>query len=228
METHKGHNYLRCTKRVKIHCSQRYVREENVTDQIAAALIRASLGDDLADWLVEQLNERRRQNAEKLHVAKRKVEKEIATIDVKLDRLTAGYLDAGAFTAAEFRKRKAEVINRKRKLQDDVIALDRQDVLRFEPITRFVNDSKQMKYVAAKADAKELRTKFANVGSNLTIQDRKVHWFPRGAWKLVVDQGSFAQYNTAPEISVAAFLGESRLYPTKCTLQESNLQPSVP
>jgi len=188
------------------------------------------------DWLVQQLNERRLQNGEKLHVAKRKVEKDIATIDVKLDRLTAGYLDAGAFTAAEFRKRKEEVINRKRKLQDDVAALDRQDVLRFEPITRFVNGSKQMKYVAANGDPKELRTKFENVGSNLTIQDRTVHWFPRGAWKLVVDQGSFAQHNTAPEISGAVFLGESRLYPTKCTRQESNLrligmfhlQPSVP
>ena len=32
----------------------------------------------------------------------------------------------------------------------------------------------------------------------------------------LVDQGSFAQHNTAPEISGAVFLGESRLYATKC------------
>ena len=36
-ETQKGHNYLRCTKRVKKDCSQPYVREESVAGQIAAA-----------------------------------------------------------------------------------------------------------------------------------------------------------------------------------------------
>jgi hypothetical protein len=100
--------------------------------------------------------------------------------------------------------------------------------MRFEPITRFVNGSKQLKYVAERANPLELRAEFAKVGSNLTVQDRTLHWLPRGAWKLVVDQGSFAQHNTALEISGAAFVGKTRLCPTKCTLQESNLQPSVP
>ena len=36
---------------------------------------------------------------------------------------------------------------------------------------------------------------------------------PRGAWQLVVDQGSFGHHNAATEISAAAFLGETRLYP---------------
>ena len=163
-----------------------------------------------------------------LQEAKQHAEKEIEKINTKLDRLTAAYLDAGAFTAVEFRKRKEETINRKRKLLDNIAALDRQDVLRFEPITRFVNGSKQLKYVAKSADPKELRAKLENVGSNLTVRDRKLHWFPRGAWKLVVDQGSFAQHNAAPEISGAAFVGETRLHPTQCTRQDSNLQPSVP
>ena len=105
---------------------------------------------------------------------------------------------------------------------------NRQDVLRFEPITRFVSGSKQLKYVAKSADPKELRAKLENVGSNLTVRDRKLHWFPRGAWKLVVDQGFFAQRNAAPGVSGAAFVGETPLYPTQRTRQDSNLQPSVP
>jgi hypothetical protein len=55
METQKGHNYLRCTKRVKKDCSQPYVREENMTTQIAAALTSVSLPDDTADRLVQRL-----------------------------------------------------------------------------------------------------------------------------------------------------------------------------
>jgi site-specific DNA recombinase len=228
METQKGHNYLRCTKRVKKDCSQPYLREEDMTAQIAAALSFASLPDDRADWLIGELDARRRQNGAVLQEAKQHAEKEIEKINTKLDRLTAAYLDAGAFTAVEFRKRKEETINRKRKLLDNIAALDRQDVLRFEPITRFVNGSKQLKCVAKSAEPRELRAELENVGSNLTVRDRKLHWFPRGAWKLVVDQGSFAQHNAAPEISGAAFVGETRLHPTQCTRQDSNLQPSVP
>ena len=164
----------------------------------------------------------RQQGIDLMQDAKRRTEKEIAKIEVKLDRLTAAYLDAGAFSAAEFRKRKVESLNAKRKLQDNLTALDREDVLRFEPIKRFVNGSKQLKYVAEDADPKEMRAKLESVGSNLTIRDRRLHWEPRGAWQLVVAQGSFAHVNAASEISDAAFCGETRLTATKWSDGESN------
>ena len=40
-ETHKGHNYYRCTKK-KIPCSQKYVREENLNEQISSILQKVS------------------------------------------------------------------------------------------------------------------------------------------------------------------------------------------
>ena len=232
METQKGHNYLRCTKRVKKDCSQPYLREENATEQIAAVLTSVSLPDDRADWLIEQLEGERQERGGLLGEAKRQAQMQIEKLDRQLDRLTAAYLDAGAFTAAEFRKRKEEALNRKRKFLDDLAALDRDDVRRFEPLKRFVNGSKQMKYDAQTSNPQELRASLEKVGSNLTIRDRQLHWEPRGAWKLVVDQGSFAQHNAAPEISGAAFVGETRLYPTKWSDGESNpdllnaIQPS--
>jgi site-specific DNA recombinase len=141
METQKGHNYLRCTKRVKKDCGQPYLREESLTEQIAAALESLSLPDDTADWAVGEIAKDRQRENSVIEDARRKAEAEIAKIDKKLDRLTAAYLDAGAFSAAEFRKRKAEAIDAKRKLQDAVTDLERDDVRRFEPIIRFVNGS---------------------------------------------------------------------------------------
>ena len=232
METQKGHNYLRCTKRVKKDCSQPYLREEKATEQIAGILTSVSLPDDRADWLIERLEHERQDRGGFLEDAKRHVERQIEKLDNQLDRLTAAYLDAGAFTAAEFRKHKEETLNRKRKLLDDLLALNTDDVQRFEPLKRFVNGSKQMKYEAQTSDPQELRAKLEKVGSNLTIRNRRLCWEPRGAWQLVVDQGSFAQHNAATEISAAAFLGETRLYPTEWSDGESNpdllnaIQPS--
>jgi predicted metal-dependent hydrolase len=71
--------------------------------------------------------------------AKKHSQKQIAKLDDQLDRLTVGYLDAGAFTAVEFRKRKEEALNRKRQQLDIITALERDDMERFEPITRFIN-----------------------------------------------------------------------------------------
>jgi hypothetical protein len=131
---------------VKKDCSQPYLREENVTEQIAAALTSLSLPDDVADWLAERLEGERHNTGSILREAKWQAEKQIEKLDNQLDRLTAGYLDAEAFTAAEFRKRKEEALTRKRRQLDSIAALDREDIQRFEPITRFVNGSKQMKY----------------------------------------------------------------------------------
>jgi hypothetical protein len=125
------------------------------------------------------------------------------------NRLTAAYLDAGAFSAAEFRKRKEESIGKKRTLLDSIAALDEEENQRFEPVIRFLNGSKQMKYVAKRGNPKELRESLEVVGSNLTVRDRRLHWEPRGAWKLVVDSGSFAQHNTAPGNPGAVWAGET-------------------
>ena len=133
----------------------------------------------------------------------------IGSIEKKLDRLTAAYLDAGAFSAAEFRKRKEETLGKKRLLLDSIATLDQSENQRFEPIIRFLNGSKQMKYVAERKNPKELRATLEDIGSNLTVRDRRLHWEPRGAWKLVVDCGSFAQPVTAPAIAGAAAVGET-------------------
>jgi site-specific DNA recombinase len=227
METQKGHNYLRCTKRVKKDCSQPFLREEQATEQIAAAVIRASLPDERANWLIERLEAERDQSRSFFDEAKQRVEKELHKTETKLDRLTTAYLDAGAFTASEFRQRKADGLNTKRKLLDDAAALNKDEVQRFEPLIRFVNGSKQVKYDVPTASPKELRAKLEIVGSNLKIWNRKLQWEPRGAWKLVVDQGSFAHANAAPFFDDAAFRGENRQTPTKWRRGESNPRPEI-
>jgi hypothetical protein len=89
-----------------------------------------------------------------------------------------------------------------------------------------------MKYVADDADPKKLRAMLEEIGSNLTVRDRRLQFEPRGAWQLVAGQRSFAQENVAPEISGAPFLGETRESLAKWSDGESNpdllnaIQPS--
>ena len=52
-ETQKGHNYLRCTKRVS-DCTQKYVREEVVATQVDQTIARVVLEATIADKIVRQ------------------------------------------------------------------------------------------------------------------------------------------------------------------------------
>jgi len=222
METHKGHNYLRCTKRVKRDCSQPYLREERLTEQIANALKDVSLPDHAADAMQIALANQREQAAKSIDAARAKFRREVASLDEKINRLTVAYLEAGAFSAAEFRACKDKLLNEKCSITDKLTALDKRNEQRFEPLTRFINRSKQAKYIALTLDSHKLRTELEHVGSNLRLHERKFGFAPRGPWQLVVGQGSFAQHNAAPEISGAASVGESRLYPVECPRWESN------
>ena len=226
METQKGHNYLRCTKRVNRDCSQPYLREEHLTKQIAHALARLSLPDDVADSMLAMLAAERQQSATSLEQARRKLRSQIESVDPKINRLTVAYLEAGAFSANEFRTRKEELLNAKRTLLDKLAALDKRNASRFEPLTRFISRSKQAKYLATVASGPKLRAELEHAGSNLQLRDKTLVFAPRGPWQLVVGQGSFAQHNAAPEISGAASVGESRLYPGKCPRWESNNRPN--
>ncbi len=225
MEAQKGHNYLRCTKRVIRSYSQPYLREETMTGQIAAAIASVSLPDDLADWLIARINTDRSTNAALITDTKQKVRKKIISIEASLDRLTAAYLDVGAFTAAEFRTRKAEGLAKKRKLEDDLVALDTVAAKRFEPLIRFINGSKQLKYVAQAANPAELRKSLEQVGSSLTLTNRTLTWEPRRPWKLVVNKGSLAHVNAALSSSAAPLRGESHLCSPKWRRPGSNRQP---
>jgi hypothetical protein len=68
----------------------------------------------------------------------------------------------------------------------------RAEAARFEPLMRFINRSKQAKYVASRHDPKELHIELEKTGSNPQMFNQKLAWEPRGAWQLVVAQASFA------------------------------------
>ena len=55
-ETQKGNNYLRCSK-WKVTCSQPYLREERMGEQIAAALTRCALPEYVTDWLITEFEQ---------------------------------------------------------------------------------------------------------------------------------------------------------------------------
>ena len=92
-ETQKGHNYLRCTKWTA--CSQPYVREEAITQQIVGILHKISLPADWANWMLAELEREQATDTTAAAEQLQSLRDELADYDRKLDRLMAAYLDEG-------------------------------------------------------------------------------------------------------------------------------------
>ncbi len=182
-ETQKGHNYLRCTKR-KTPCSQRYVREEIIAEQIKKEIQKVSLPDDWADWMIKELEKEKEQKAQSSRFFAQKIENEIKEIDQKLDKLMDAYLE-NALALEEYRQVKNKLVNQKQLLKDKLTAFEQKSDNRFEPAIKFINSLKQSKIAALQENRERSRDFLKKIGSNLQILERKLFFDFRNPYKIV-------------------------------------------
>ena len=207
-ETQKGHNYLRCTKRVKKDCSQPYVREERIAEQITGVLASAAIPDDWSDWMIAELEGEKADDTAEAAELEWSIQKQIEAIDGKIDRLMVGYLDQ-LFGSEEYKEKKNQLLTEKQQLKEKLAVIGKNRATRFEPAIRFIFDLKQAKKLASEGSDEEKRDFFKKVGSNPILTEKALRFVPRNAWQLVVDSGRFAQHTPAPTIVGAAVVGES-------------------
>ena len=182
-ETQKGHNYLRCTKR-KGPCSQKYVREEAMTDLIREELKKVSLSDAVADWLISKVEKERADDNNSSKNQIQKVNDESTTIDAKLDKLMSAYLE-NALTLEEYQTAKNKLVTEKHVLKEKLELFGRISTNRFEPVINFLNDCKQATILAESNDTKKIRSFFEKVGSNPLVRDRALLFSPRAPFAFV-------------------------------------------
>ena len=176
IETKKGHNYLRCTKR-KGPCSQKYVREEAMTTLIQDEIRKVSLSDEVADWLIAQVEKEKMEDAKGSNIQIEKVNTEITAVDSKLEKLMTAYLE-NVLTLPEYQETKNKLVTEKQVLKDKLVAFSKVSADRFEPVINFLNDCKQATILAESTDTAKIRSFFQKVGSNPLVLNRTLIFSP--------------------------------------------------
>ena len=83
--------------------------------------------------------------------------------------------------------------------------------------------------MASSQEPKKMRLELEKTGLNLQMLNQKLVWEPRGSTATRCGTRLPCPHrNTARSIDRAVLAGKSRDVPIECSLQESNLQPSVP
>ena len=189
-ETQKGHNYYRCTKK-KIRCSQKYVREEILNEQISSIIQKVSLPDSWTKIMIAELN-KEKDKTEQAHFSfVQNLKSQIKEYKDKLDKLLDLQL-SGAISVEEYAEKKQKILNQKIEISEKLKDFQRKGYSWLEPAKSFILRANEAKNVASGTDLLEKAEFLKKVGSNLVLMDRNIKYFPRGAWKILEDLGSLS------------------------------------
>jgi len=184
-ETQKGHHYYRCTKK-RIACSQKYVREEVLTEQINDVLEKVSLPPSWAESMLAELEKARVQEAQDGILFAQKLKSEIAELDEKLEKLLDAHLD-GVVSKEEYTSKKQKLLNRKIEISEKLSDFEKKGLYWLEPMRLFILDTKQAKIVASQENLSVKRDFLKKIGSNPFLRDRAVTVSWQNPWKIIAD-----------------------------------------
>ena len=188
-ETQKGHIYYRCTKK-RVPCSQKYIREELLSEKISKILVKFSLP---LVWTKKMVAELEKENQEKIRADfsfAQKLKSEIKQCEEKLDRLLDMHLEK-IISQEEYLTKKQKILNQKIEKSEKLRDFEQNGNQWLEHTKTFILQANQVKNVASGKDLRQKREFLRKIGSNLILFNQKIKYFPRNAWKIFENLPNF-------------------------------------
>jgi DNA invertase Pin-like site-specific DNA recombinase/predicted transcriptional regulator len=182
-EIQKGHIYYRCTKKSKTHeCSQPYVREEQLLEQVNGVIRQVSLRGDWGEKMLAKLKTEETTLSQSVLVAEQEIKEKIKELNHKLSFLLDSYLDQ-TISREDYLLKKSQMVAEKKTLEEKVLNLHRRPNDWLEQMREWINTALQADKIAS--DNKNLfeKRKFLiNTRSNLTLKDKIVRCHFLNQW----------------------------------------------
>ncbi len=164
-ERQKGHNYYHCTKK-RGSCDEPYIREESLADQIRSAICDVALPDESYRAMTAHLASERK--APSVADREAQLKDSLAHVQAKLDRLLDSHLE-GLLDKQEYVAKKAEVLDQRVELQEEIAKLAHTATDSLEPMAAFLKSANQAGQIAAVGDLETQRAFLKKAGSNLRL-----------------------------------------------------------
>lgn len=176
-EKQKGHTYYRCTKsKGTKKCSQKYLREENLVEEIDNQLKKLKIDEDAIDLMVEAAKE---SSQDEWNNARRIEKRNQALLDSNKERqdsLIEKFID-NAIPEDIYNRKLAELRNDEATLEENLRVSKDKFCNVFEKIEQSALFIKKAHGIFAKGDL-EVKKEVASVlTSNISIKDKKISKF---------------------------------------------------
>jgi site-specific DNA recombinase len=191
-EVQKGHTYYRCTKknRISVWCSQPYVREEVLDQELSSLIAKYVVGPDWAGEMLAMLEAERKQHAQSTGalIAERRAELEKLT--QKLQRLTDAFLDA-VIDRETYAAEKEKILSQKKSLAEQRDNLSQGQIYWLEPFEKWIKTAQITGEIAQGASLIEKKNLAQEIfGSNLFLDSKKARGSALKQWSLLLEPAS--------------------------------------
>ena len=208
----KGHTYYNCTKK-RIPCSQPYIREENLAEQISKILQKVSLSSAWTKKMITELDKEKESNQQTKLSFAQNLKLEIKKCEEKLDKLLDAHLEE-TISKDEYLPKKQKILNQKIGISEKLRDFEQKGNRWLELCKEFVLMTNQARIIALHGNFFEKRNFLKKIGSNPLLRDKKIILNPGGAWKILI------QFNLANRATGA----EKPIHSTWQARRDSNPQ----
>ena len=167
--------YYHCTKR-KGKCSQPYnMTEEEIAEQLSYGLSRIWINDKTAEKILDELDMHRTSEQKNISVETEKTESKLKNIDLQLERLLDGYVNA-LLEPSEYQAKKQKLIVEKTDLKQKLTDLSRKESSWFELAKDIIATCNSVEKNIKENNLGNLRQIAEKTGSNFVLKDRALEY----------------------------------------------------
>ncbi len=166
------YRYYRCTKRLG-SCSQRYLREDLLVEQLKDKISKVALCEDWKEKMLAKVEVWEKENTQSSQSFAQNLEKEIKETEAKLDKLVNAFLD-GSIEKETYLAKKDELIKTKTDLNKKKSDFGRKGINWIEPLKAWILSAHHAEKLASSNNFDEIKSFAEKIGTNLRLLDRKL------------------------------------------------------
>ena len=190
------YTYYRCVKKKGV-CSQKYLPEEELENQLRDLINNVSLSEAWANKLLT-MAEKDGEKEKKFAVGElQKLSVSLSDLAKKLDKLLESYLEEIVDTES-YQRKKDELLQTKKVLQEKIKEIKTKGSNWLEPLKEFIKEAADAAKIArAKNNCKHLAIFAKKVGSNYFLNDKRLEVLPGPPYDLLAVSASTASPTSA-------------------------------
>ena len=166
------YRYYRCTKRLG-SCSQRYLREDLLVEQLKDKISKVALCEDWKEKMLAKVEVWEKENIQSSQSFAQNLEEKIKEAETKLDKLVNAFLD-GSIEKETYLVKKDELIKTKTDLNKRKSDFGRKGNNWIEPLREWILSAHHAKKLASSNDFDEIKSFAEKIGTNRRLLDRKL------------------------------------------------------
>ncbi len=189
------YRYYRCTKK-KGTCSQGYLREEVLAEQIKEQLQTISLCDKYADWMLQRVEKWEQEENNLSQSGDKNLAVKIKESESRLDKLVSAYLDDDV-PKEIYLKKKDKLMRESLTLKQEKKDFNHKGNNWVEPLREWILDTKQADFLSSSDNFKEIAFFVKKVGTNPRVLDKSAHFGALAPFGFVLSARRFLPFSSS-------------------------------